>query len=103
LNKLPNSPIHNFLDQIFARYKTSSPLKNLDLSTITYDTHSKFLLKDFLLDNVEEDSANRNEMRRNPLHLKLKGENNNKLVNYEEDEEDLMGKGMERVFFYRFI
>lgn len=69
-------------------------MKNLDLSTITFDTHSKFLLKDFLLDNVEEDSANRNELRKNPLHIKPKNSENSKLVNYEDEEEDFFeGKG----------
>lgn len=52
-------------------------------------------MKDFLLDNVEEDSANRNEMKKNPLHLKGKNsENCEKLVNYEDEDEELMaGRG----------
>jgi hypothetical protein len=94
LKRLPNSQIHSFLDQIFGKYKTVSPLKNLDLSAITFgNSAASFLLRDFLLDNVEEDSAaTRNELRKSPPVWQLKpktaaNSSPQKLVNYEDEEE----------------
>jgi len=71
---------------------------------ITFDNNPHFLLKDFLLDNVEEDSANRNEMRKNPIHIKTQNEvfeekNSLKLVNYDDEDEEI-GKSMS--FFVNF-
>lgn len=81
------------MDQIFSKYKTFSPTKNIDLSTITFDNHTnKFLLRDFLLDNMEEESATRNEMRihqikpKNPLNEE---KSTIRLVNYDEEEEEI--------------
>ena len=109
MKKLPISPIHNFMDQIFSKYKSSPPSKPIDISLITFDNHSNFLLKDFLLDNVEEDSANRNELRRSPLHnLKASTTSNKpliedkqmKLVNYDDEEEDITKSSPKKPIIY---
>lgn len=114
LKTLPNSPIHAFMEKMFAKYQQNSKCegsKQINLSTISFENRGSYFLNDFLLDNVEEESAVRDrELKKTAAshHIKSStGEENrgttNKIVDYEEEEEDLEKRELLLNFFDIFF
>lgn len=81
------------MDLQFYKYKVTSPSKSVDIPFLQLDSHSNFyssnMNKEFLLDNVEGDSHQKNDLKKTNFNIKPKNNTleGNKLVNYDDEIE----------------